>query len=504
MMLNAKEKNLIKFCIVFTFVFGLAAHAFQFLNFQYSHDSFDGLYFPGRETVHKIGLGRVFIHIYRSIFLGEFSIPWMTGMLGLLWIAGAAFFVIKCLDIENNLIKALICGIMATNHTVIATAATFIHDFDANMFGMMLCCFAVYLWKNKKRIWIIIGAAAIAISLGIYQSYISVSIVLILLVLLQQILDNEKISNIIKNAFWAMTMGFGSILLYVISLKWMTKITNVGYASRGNSITALSALGEENILIRVKDCYKTWFEYFKEYKTNWISDGLIYNIHIAIILIAIGLVVYLMVRNKISKCAAIFCTAIVLLLPLAMNMIYIISVSTYHDLMKYGMCFIYIIALMLADRCKINPARTVTIALVGIIVFCEIQTANLVYLKKNLTYQATYAQMTYVLHDIIDLGYEPENTTLCVTGMIDIEGYDEFEDINRITGANHENVITKDEKSIDHYFDYVLGYPVNVTSDSEFDEIISKQEYIDMPVFPEKGYVDYIDNVLVVKLMNIE
>ena len=120
--------------------------------------------------------------------------------------------------------------------------------------------------------------------------------------------------------------------------------------------------------------------------------------------------------------------------------------------------------------------------------------------EKNYSYQATYAQMTYVLHDMIDFGYKPKGGEVCVAGMINIKAYSKFENINSITGLGYDNAVTADLKSIDYYFDYILGFPINVVSNDERNEIMEKQEYQEMPVYPQEGYIKYIDDVLVIKL----
>ena len=179
-----KQNKKIIFCaLISTFAWGTIAHGSFFLHNSFSHDSLNELVPSVMGNSWKIQLGRVFVPIYRLI-LGEIvTTPWTIGLLSLFYIAIAVFLVAKIFKIKSRSIIVLISGIFVTNISVISITATYIHDLDCYMFALALSVFAVYLWRKYKKGYLC-GAIPICFSLGLYQSFISVTITLIIISLI--------------------------------------------------------------------------------------------------------------------------------------------------------------------------------------------------------------------------------------------------------------------------------------------------------------------------------
>ena len=502
-----ENKNNLLLCLAATFIIGLAAHAFQFLNFQYAHDSLDGLYVLGRENAHKVELGRIFAPVYRYFFGGNFSVPWLIGFMSLLWIALAAFFVVNSLDIKSKPMIALTCGVMAVNINVIGLAATFMHDLDIDMFSMMLACLGVYIWKTRLfgRFWLLFGAAAVCGSMGMYQSFISVAIVLIMLVLLCRIVSGADTHAVIKDTLGALAMGAGGCVMYAAALKVTPRLTGIALTGR-NSLTALFGLSFGEIANLVKAAYVKWFEYFVYFKSNWASVKITAVLHIVLMAALVVLAVVLAAKNSTSLLCKLAAAAIVVTLPLAMNIMRVVSVVAYHDLMKYAFVFLYIGVFALGEKSGVRAAQLVPLFCTAVVVFASVQAANELYLKRHLAYDATMTRMAFVLHDMELAGYvqpsdsKPEFDRVLVEGNIRLHYYREFENLDDIKDANVDNAVTSDPKSIEHYFRYVLGCWVEFCSDSEAAAIRDTEAFENMPVYPQEGYIQYINDVMVVKL----
>lgn len=494
------NKKILCQCIIWAFVFGLAAHAFQFFNFQYAHDSLDGLFVMGRENYHKAELGRIFSPVYRFVFGGNFSAPWLIGFLALLWVGIAAFFVVKTLGINSKISAVFICGVMVTSRTVTALAATFIHDLDADMFALMLACIAVYLWKEKIFGWWLVGAVALCGSLGLYQSYITVAIVLIALVLMLQLAESEKFASVAKNAAGGAVMGILGGAMYAVVLKITPVVTSVEFAERGNSVTSIKLLKMSDLPALVAEAYTGWLEYFINVPTNWAKPQIVAAVNIALILAVPVMAVMVVIKKKTSVLNMSAVAAVVALLPLAMNLIRVLSVEEYHDLMTYAFVFLYVAAVALAEKLEIKPVGAVVGLCVALVVFCSVQTANEVYLKRNLSYQATYARMSFVLHDMEQMGYDVENEEVYILNEVPMADYEDFGAVNQLWAMEFDNVITSDKKSIENYFEYVFDYPIRFASEERANKALLSEECIRMPSYPDEGYMEYIDGVLMVKL----
>lgn len=500
-----ENKKTFLFCIVTVFVIGLAAHAFQFLNFQFSHDSLDGLYVRGRENMHKVELGRMFSPVYRYIFGGNFSAPWLIGFLGLLWVGIAAFFVVKILDIKSRPTAALVCGVMAVNITVTSLAGTFMHDFDVNMFALMLACLAVFGWKYRvlKWVWFVAGAVALCLSLGLYQSYISVAIVLIMVVLIKKLVENKPLKELSADVIGGGAMGLAGGVLYYIAVKVAPIITGKKMADRWNSVTGVKELELAQIPDLVVDAYKRWFKYFVEFSSNWTSPKLIAAFNLTVMAVLVCLVAVVVIKKKIPLLYKLAVMVIVALLPLGMNIFRVLAPGGYHGLMTYAFVLLYIAVLALAEQLEIKPAKAIACICTAAVVFSMVQASNEYYLKKNLNYQATYARMAFVLHDMQLAGFDTTgegNGTVFISGAAALDDYSEFDRLDTMRAAAEDNSITSDNKSIEYYFKYVLGCPVYFCSGENIVAIRESEEFINMPVYPHEGYIKYINDIMVVKL----
>ena len=136
-------------CIIVTFVWGLVAHAYAFLNPTFSHDSM-WIYANAAEEDWKVQLGRIFVPVYRQLFRGGISAPWLIGCLSMLWIGIACYLVCRIFEIKSFRGIAFVAGIMTANHTVTTLMGTYIHDGDCDMLALLAAVLSAYMWYSHK------------------------------------------------------------------------------------------------------------------------------------------------------------------------------------------------------------------------------------------------------------------------------------------------------------------------------------------------------------------
>ena len=133
-----------------------------------------------------------------------------------------------------------------------------------------------------------------------------------------------------------------------------------------------------------------------------------------------------------------------------------------------------------------------------IIIYENIQIANTVYVKKNLEYQSTLSYMTRVLDAIEQQEeYVAGQTRVMFVGE-DLEGAERygFEEYKILIGSGPNLSITY-YGTYEKYFEYILGTSLSIYEDRDF---LNDRRVEQMPVFPKKGSLKMIDEVLVVKL----
>lgn len=506
------DYKLLKQCFIYTYVLGLIAHAFVFMNITISHDSLDEFY--SAEQWAKANLGRFFYPVYITFTRGRIVIPWLIGVLALCWIALAVYIIIRVFRIEKTEFVLLVSGICVTNPTVYALAATYIHDFDADMFSMLLAVVSAYFWKDALKqskirlrcLRLFIGAIILSISLGIYQSYVSVTITLIIFICMQSLWNEKNPKEIFYQGILGIIMLVISAGLYLIETKTFSCIIGYSILKRDsyNGLGNIAQVFSGDIIGKITGTYTSLFTAFKNLVLTAYPAKIFWTVLVLLLLCIVAMILINM--KKMQWKGRILLILLIVIMPFGMNLSYFLSAGSVHVLMQYAAWFVLILAVILISdvikKCEISVkvvklAHCFVVLVVLLIVAENIQTANTIYVKKELEYESTLAYMTRVAERMEEQeGYIPGETPVLFIGKNIGETREGFERYNVITGAQISGPITYYDTYV-AYFEYVLGRPV-ISIENE--ELKYSSEVYTMPSFPAMGSVQMIEGTLVVKM----
>ena len=114
-----KKNEMKRFLIAFASVFaiGLFAHAYCFTNLTLSHDGLNEFYVYGPVNYLdlnvfelKISTGRQLIPIYDLIFRGRVVVPWLSGLLSLVWLSFSVWFASMIFNFKSVFKISLVSG----------------------------------------------------------------------------------------------------------------------------------------------------------------------------------------------------------------------------------------------------------------------------------------------------------------------------------------------------------------------------------------------------------
>lgn len=510
---NRINDKLLKQSFFYTYLLGLAAHAYCFLNLTVSHDSLRAFYIAGKYP--KASLGRIFYAAYITLTRGEIVLPWAIGVLGLFWISIAVYLIVRMFQMEKRVIVMLIAGICVTNPSLYAIAATYLHDFDANAFAVLLAVITVFLWDRamivsqaKKKVFLLgIASVLMSLSLGIYQSYVSAAITLIMLVSVKKLLNGNKSVEVLVQGLWGILVLGMTAGLYLIEVKIFTHFTGVSILNNEsyNGLGNMSEVLSGNVFMKIVDTYKSFVTPFKNLITTSEPQFLIL-IAQALIICCVLLVALLGIK-KLDWMGRILLVVLGAVMPFGMNISSFLSNGMYHVLMQYSVWFVYLLALVLAWWLSLEKNVSEKVKkIVGIAVcICisltiaeNIQTSNTIYVKKNLESQATLSYMTRVAERMEEEEtYVPGETPVVFIGEYAVgASMNGFEKYEAVTGVEYHSPITFYDTYKD-YFRYILGRPIVLEDANGFEQ---DERVLEMPVFPKEGSIVMIDGTLVVKL----
>lgn len=506
-----EHKKTIAQVAIWTTVVWLLGHAYSATNAFYSHDS---LMVYQNDAAWQVSLGRFFEPIYLML-RGQISVPWLTGMFSLLWLVLAISCVAILVGLKSKRTIALSCGILCVNATVIYTNATYLPWADIYSAAFFFSVFGVYLWKRYKFGWLF-GSLSICISLGLYQSYLAAATVVFMLVVAKGIIDGDSPKRVMREALSAVATIVVSLILYWCAYRLALLVVGVGAANSYNSIDGASDFSGVSMVSMLWDTWKYPIKYFLHPETY--GQGFVAVLNVVIFALSGFCTIRIMMMGKINRWCCVLLCAILILMPFGMNVIYFISKGMIHSLMIFAFFLAYIYALMVSEKyVELRPKHGgetrhsilffAIPACLAAVVLCNIVYANQVYVKKDLEFQSTLSTMTRVV-DRIELtnGYIPQETPVVFIGdfgssdlFASRPGFGQVDGI----GLSSNSAITF-EYSLREYFQFILGYPINMLEGDKAQEYANKKEVIDMPCFPATDSVKLIDGVVIVKVSGSE
>lgn len=484
-------------------LFGLLAYGFAFTNKLVNHDEVFSLFIKGA----TVDSGRWGLGALDSIF-PNISMPWIYGIFTILFIAIAVCLMVRIFRIGSKLLQVLLAGCVMVFPSL---TGTFGYMFTSCSFALsfLLAVVAVYfLTRNEK--WSFVPAlGCMVFSLSIYQSYIALAAGLLVLALIRRLLHGEKNaaairSGIVYVAFLVLALGS-----YYIATQVFLKLLHVemnGYASgnMGFSIAALPA----NML----ESYRSFFRYFTEGFRGLFPTELSRLVHGGFLAAAVLLLLlWAVAQEKKDWGRFLLVAALVGILPLAMNCMYLFTVpDSIHTLVLYGMVGIYVFAVIAADACLSLPGckwqrilrrgllELVTVCL-AVIILLNTYIANAAFLNLYLRYENAYSFYTALAADIRQMPEFDEDTTIAVIGTWQEPSFyaEKFPFLTQLTGVKG---FLPDSYSRAAFLEYYIGLPIPAASEEEVAAISATAEYAEMPVYPYYGSTRFFGDVLVVKL----
>lgn len=430
----------------FSFVFGLIAHFYRMTNWL---PNWDSLVFRN-DPQHMESLGRWFLPVASGIS-SSYELPWLNGLLCLLYISTAVIFICETFDVKSRLTAAMIGAVTVTFPTVISTF-TYCYIADAYALAFLLVCIAVYLLTRRK------GAAAISavllftLSMGIYQAYITTAIALLLCSLIVRLLSGaDTTATSLKSALRYMLCGALAVLLYYGIHTAVTTVMHIEMSDYQN-ISDTFSLREFDIERAFLSAYYVFFKFFFDFSGGFNLYALL-NIAIFAAL-AVGYTV-LAVRHIRKISGYLLAALYILLMPIGCTALYLANSDLdYHTLMKMGYVVAYIFLAMLYEKLHFAAKRADTVkawAVIGLcfaMVYSNVVTANIAYHKLQIAYERSYGILVRISDRIQSLDDAKNISRILVIGNLDDSESYAVNFPPEITGTTDGLIIRHDDETV--------------------------------------------------------
>ena len=493
-----------KVCFFAALFVGVLAHFYKITNHLPNWDSLVFRY----DEQNMLHLGRWFLPVVCS-FSSFYDLPFLGGIIAIIFHALSGVCVCKLLNVKSKSTAALIGGVIVSFPSVTSIMMyNYVADGYAIAFFLSALA-AVYMAGDRPKV--VVPAILIALSTGIYQAYITVTITLVLLHLADELIfKNASFTVVVKKAGRMLLAGVCGVILYALCLKVILGIFSIELIDY-QGVNQTASLSNINLLASLYVVKETFRKCFFD-----LSGGinLYVAINIAVFILAGMYYLKSIIANKIyKKPANLFMIALVgILMIMGAGALAFVNPSVdYHNLMLMGYSVFYLLFIIIYERGtekseKHTAVKCWLVLLVtAVLVLNQVVIANVSYHKAQMAYEKSYGVLIRIADRIEQLdGAEDADKILVIGALSGSEAYS----VNLtpdMTGITDGYIIRKDDEIVGQSVftsalnDY-CGKDYIFISGTEKAEMLKKEEIKAMNVWPKQGSIAVVDDILVVKL----
>lgn len=452
-----------------------------------------------------------------QILKGNIVSPVLATLLSNIFLGITVLLVIDILEIKNKYFKYLIALVFVVAPNISSTLA-FFYCSDAYVLGLLFATLAVFLMKkyNNKKWIIAISGLLIALSMGMYQTYLSVTMVLCIATLIIDALNKKDKKEIFINVLKYIIMGvIGITLFYLLAhITLLIKRLPVAGYSGANTIGLQTILQLPKLL---PEAYASFFNYYFNDKMipNRIWGTNIFYIIIFTIMFISS--IYIIVKNEIYKerINTILAVIFIIIAPICFGIIELMVPDVdIHILMACSMIYIFPVFFKILEML---PKGSISNAFKYIVIFCSLAIIWIYTCQNNASYIALEAMQNQTESTVQRLVTQIEeldeyNLEMPVLFLGSLEGN---------SYLKRDNTDTEAKKIYDRSWGFIAnqskiwwgnmdcwrkilyeycGVNTKLVSISESEEIFETEEYKAMNYYPQKDSIKIINNTVVVKI----
>ena len=493
----------LKWCFAATALCMLLAHGFAWFNLFPSHD---GTILVFDADVVMLQLGRWVELLYFRFVRGRINAPWLNGAFTIVWTSLAVYLVGKLLQLGKKATIAL-CAVFSTAISVTLLYATYYDKTDLYACAMFLAVWGVYAVRRFRCRWwgVLFCSGCLCLAMGLYQGYIEFAIGLFLICLLRDCLTEDLAwAEYLRRGVTAVVSLLLGGVLYAVSMKAVLAYKHLELIDSSNGLQQMSRAGVADYLARLPGAYKQVFTTLLGYDV-WNNRGMRLATAVCLLL---GLACLVLALRKKPLRAAVQVVILLVLLPLGLNVVYLLSEKHPTLLMLYPVYLVYALVLLLTGLEPDTIPRSAAWLACLLCAFITVQNviyANGAYTYRKLVYENTRAQVYTIMAKVEDLpGYVEGETPVVFSGDFTDSNFTYHNDLLRLyeegdTGLSG-SAITYDG-TIKWWFGNIMGSSAKVVNtQEELDAWAENPAVQAMPSYPASGCIAMVDGAAVIKL----
>lgn len=515
------NKQLLITSIISTTCFMLAAHMYAYLNGPLLFDNC-GLG-GGTPEWHAI-TDRWLINIYWFIDLG-LNLSWFSGLIAIFVMIISVYFISDAFRIKSKLGIIIIAGIFST-HTAVITQHEYTGRCYYGIIALMWASVAAWILTKKELKLLpksIVGILFIIFSAATYGAYVSIVPTMMLFVLLENIKNGEDSRKTLRQAVIYLIQFIAAMGLYYLIFRLLYHFFGVPIAPYMGKEKMASVSIFSSMFRAVPAAYKTLINYYLAL-TLYLPKKLAKT---QCALLIIGGIIWLVNlyshRNAIKKdiLNVLLFIGIIILLPLAINLIYVMASGQIHFLMIFTYCMPLVFFIKQGEEIiysnnglKINvyfkKIVCVSSCLMFIFLYYSVVMSNAVHVHYKNMFDVALSEGTNIIDRIENCEGFTGNEEIILVGHILFNDYYTRLNDNGTHGAEildaclgpsrwNVNAFTYNTLA-KRFLENILQSSLNIATSYDINDVMFVK---DMPLFPLPGSVQKIDDKIYVKFSEL-
>ena len=492
-----------KVCFAAAVLVGVLAHFYKITNWLPNWDSLVFRYDP-QNMVH---FGRWFLPVVCALS-SFYDLPFLNGLAAIVFHGLGAVCICEIMQVRKP-VTAFLIGAVVVSFPTVTSVLMYNYVADGYSIAFFLSALAaLYMTGEKPKM--VLPMVLIALSAGIYQAYVTVTIMLVLLKLLDELIfRNASWNSILKKAARMLLTGVLGMALYGIVLKIVLRVLSIELLDyQGISTTA--SLAGINLLGSLYVVKKTFLECFFD-----LSNGV--NVYVVLN----GLIVVLTLGYYIKQiiCAKLYRNIPNMILTVLLSVMLVFGAAAlafinayvdYHNLMRMGYCVFYLFFLLLYERdTEKKEAQTCfkcwVVLLVALATIAnQVVIANVSYHKAQMAYERSYGVLIRIADRIEQTPGAEACDKILVLGALDNSEHYHVNLPPNITGITDGYILRADDETVEQSVlcsalaDYCEKDYVFLSGD-EKQALVQRDAVQSMGTWPAADSIAVIDRTLIIK-----
>lgn len=494
-------------CAGWTSLFVFLAYGCRALSTGFGGDG--ALISMNGQAAYQASLGRFLQPVYWLV-RGRLVVPSVVVLFTAAFLSLTCLIVANLFELNGSREIALLSGLLVTHETFVVTAATYLPWMDVYALALLLSALGASCFlSGGRKAWIC--PVFFMLSLGLYQSYLPVAAMLMILALIRRTLSGERPGRVFQTGLLACASLVAGLLLYALAFKVVLAVAGSSASFDYNGVGSLGSFDFASIPRYLLDTVLTPLRFLFVPGSNAVpshAPSISAVLNLALLLLVL---VMLMVRAKPlpTSAKAMLLLLVFLLIP-GCNFVQFIWQGTVSGLTIYAYVFFDVAALLLAVAALrmrqpfARLAARMAQLLLCVVILQNAMLAHQLSTKRSLEFSSTLSAFTRILDEAEQTpGYVPGETPVVLIGMLPSSSIS-MERPGFETSAAHQGArytyAAAYEGANSWYVRMILGEHVNLVEDSVMRSLSASPEAQAMPCYPQAGFCQMVGDLLYIRI----